>query len=212
MEKHFAKHKSKSLRSKYEVDFSAGIPERTERRNYGNTFIYPEEITDKKCGGCVRFTSNNDGFDNGRHDPNGYHCSMRGWDLPIRAEDKACVDYWDLAEHERSETEHEDAVEKRRNELWAVYALKDPIKLPIIDDGYGIIPQCPICGEMPYSTEQCHWCGQRFIQDEEVVEYATPKTIELTCPNCGAAGKAHVSKYNGHKHFKCENCGAGFME
>jgi hypothetical protein len=29
----------------------------------------------------------------------------------------------------------------------------------IIPDGE---PVCPICGEMPYSVEQCVFCGQRF--------------------------------------------------
>lgn len=62
----------------YEVDFGAGVPERTERRNSGETFIYPEELIDKTCGGCVRFTSNNDGFSHGDCDKDGYHCSMRG--------------------------------------------------------------------------------------------------------------------------------------
>ena len=34
-----------------EIKFSDGIPER-ERRS--STSIYPEELLDKKCGGCVR--------------------------------------------------------------------------------------------------------------------------------------------------------------
>ena len=28
-------------------------------------------------------------------------------------------------------------------------------------------PQCPYCGEMPYSLCQCVFCGQRFIKEEE---------------------------------------------
>ena len=64
-----------------------------------------------------------------------------------------------------------------------------------------MIPECPICGEMPYSTEQCYWCGQRFVQDEEVEEYATPQTIKGNCFNCGADVVIHVSKYNGHKSY-----------
>lgn len=196
----------------YEVDFAAGVPERTERRNSGEVFIYPEELIGKTCGGCVRFTSNNDGYNHGDCDPDGFHCSMRGWQLPIHVEDRACVDYWDNAEHERSEREHEEAVEKRRQELWDIYSLRDPVKLPIADDGYGRVPKCPTCGEMPYDLEQCHWCGQLFIQDEEVTEYGTPKLIDYKCPQCGTMGKANVSKVNGHKHFCCEKCGMAFME
>ncbi len=211
MEKRFHEGK-RFVPHKYEVDFGAGVPKRTERRNRDDVFIYPEEVCDKKCGGCVRFTSNNDGFPRGEYDINGYHCSMRGWALPIRADDKACVSYWDRAEYERSEREHEEAVEKRRRELWAVYAEREPVKLPIVNDGYGIIPSCPTCGEMPYGTEQCHWCGQRFIQDEEITEYAKPKLIDWKCRSCGTVGKAGVSKYNGHKSFRCAKCGAAWME
>ena len=47
---------------------------------------------------------------------------------------------------------------------------------------------------MPYSTEQCHWCGQRFIQDEEVKEFAKPLTKEVTCFSCGRKVIANVSK------------------
>lgn len=27
-------------------------------------------------------------------------------------------------------------------------------------------PECPHCGEMPYSTERCVFCGQRFTQED----------------------------------------------
>lgn len=77
--------------------------------------------------------------------------------------------------------------------------------------GYKKIPECPICGEMPYSTEQCYWCGQRFVQDEEVEEYATPQTINGNCFNCGADVVIHVSKYNGHKSYHCNKCGCSIM-
>lgn len=211
MEKKY-RETSRFFKHPYEVDFAAGVPERTERKNHGPVFIYPEELIDKTCGGCVRFTSNDDGFPRGDYDINGFHCSFRGWELPIHAEDKACVDYWDREEHERSEREHEESVENRRRELWAVYAEKEPVKLPIVDDGYGIVPKCPTCGEMPYDLEQCHWCGQRFVQNEETAEYGTPKLIDFKCPQCGTMGKANVSKVNGHKHFRCEKCGMAFME
>lgn len=190
--------------------FSRGVPKREERRNHGATFIYPEELLDKKCGGCVRCTERSSGpF--ARGDEKGYRCTMRGR-IEIHPEDKACVGYWDKAEHDRAERQHEEDIEKRRQELWAIYAEKPPVKLPIVNDGYGIIPECPVCGEMPYDTEQCHWCGQHFIQDQETVDYATPKEIDFTCPSCGKPGKAGVSKYNGHKHFKCAFCGLSFME
>ena len=209
MEKHFKK-RNPLFKSRFEADFGAGVPERTERRNSDDVFIYPEEIIDRKCGGCMRCEKRDHAY---RDAPaEGWHCTMRNYSIDITPDHKACVDYWDKAEHERSEMEHDEAVEKRREELWAVYAEREPVKLPVVNDGYGRMPECPICGEMPYSTEQCHWCGQRFIQDEEVQEYEKPKLIDWKCGNCGTMGKASVSKYNGHKHFRCEKCGMAFME
>ena len=32
-------------------------------------------------------------------------------------------------------------------------------------------PICPACGEMPYSTDQCLFCGQRFVGDEVVKKH-----------------------------------------
>lgn len=202
-------HKGHRYLHPFEVDFGAGIPDSTERENKNDVFIYPEELIDKKCGGCTRCEKRDHTY-KGKSD--GWHCCMRNYDIDITPDHKACVAYWDKAERERAEREIADAIEKRRKELWEVYARKEPVKLPIVNDGYGRIPQCPVCGEMPYSTEQCHWCGQRFIQDEEVAEYSKPKTIRWTCTNCGTIGTAHVSKYNGHKSFKCEKCGTAFIE
>lgn len=208
MDKRFHKG-SRFFKHPFEVDFGAGIPDSTERENRDNVFIYPEELIDKKCGGCTRCEERDHAFE-GKED--GWHCCMRDYDIDITPDHKACVAYWDKAERERAKAEMDAAIERRRQELWAIYAQREPVKLPIVNDGYGTVPQCPICGEMPYDTEQCHWCGQRFIQDEEITEYAKPKLIDWTCSNCGAVGKAHVSKYNGHKHFRCEKCGFGFME
>ena len=53
--------------------------------------------------------------------------------------------------------------------------LRKPVPLQFTDyfDGWGerIIPDyepvCPHCGEMPYSHEQCVFCGQRFVVENE---------------------------------------------
>lgn len=193
------------IKYEYEVNFGEGIPETTERMNTNETFIYPEELLDKTCDGCVRFEPRDRGY-------KGWHCKGRRWDVDVWPDHKACVGYWDREERDRAEAEHQAATEARRQELWAIYAEKEPILLPLVWDGYGRIPECPICGEMPYSTEQCYWCGQRFIQTEEIKDYAEPKEIDYTCPTCGTVGKAGISKYNGHKHFRCEDCGFAFME
>lgn len=184
-----------------EIKFSDGIPKRDEF----SRIIYPEQLLDKKCGGCVRCELR-------RRPYSVYHCMMQDYDNNISPEDKACVQYWDKEYHEECERLHEQDIENRRKELWSIYANRDPIKLPIVNDGYGMIPMCPICGEMPYSTEQCHWCGQRFVKDDEVKEYEKPLTKDGKCFNCGADVVFHISKYNGHKHFHCNNCGLSFME
>lgn len=55
-------------------------------------------------------------------------------------------------------------------------------------------PRCPYCGEMPYSREQCVFCGQRFLPDESKLEGYTIETvicdeligfIDGICPECG---------------------------
>lgn len=172
-----------------EIKFSDGMPERARR---SSTSIYPEELLDKKCGGCVRCQPRK------RKNETGYHCTTQPYTKDISPEDKACVIYWDKEEEEKYKTLIEKDKENRRKELWNIYSKREPIKLPIVNDGYGIIPECPICGEMPYSTKQCHWCGQRFIQDE-------------TCFLCGRKVIANVSKYNGHISYRCQ-CGTSFIE
>ena len=76
-------------------------------------------------------------------------------------------------------------------------------------------PVCPHCGEMPYSYEQCVFCGQRFVQDEKIEEMSEPPEEEtIDCLLCGGEGtmKGYRAKVNGHFHGKCEKCGAVMME
>lgn len=186
-----------------EIKFSDGIPNRKE--DY-NAIVYPEALLDKKCGGCVRCEKRD------RENEQGFHCSMQNYKKDILPTDKACIHWWDKEEHERVENARQEDTENRRKELWDIYSKKEPIKLPIENDGYGMIPMCPICGEMPYSTEQCHWCGQRFIQDKEIEEYNTPNETEIECFNCGGKIKGVRSKYNGHFHGTCQSCGITIHE
>ena len=51
-----------------EIKFSDGMPVR-ERRS--STSIYPEELMDKKCGGCMRCQSRK------RKGETGYHCTTQ---------------------------------------------------------------------------------------------------------------------------------------
>ena len=98
-------------------------------------------------------------------------------------------------------------VASMRNAVWKVKSAWDISRMQLIS-----IPECPICGEMPYSTEQCHWCGQRFVQDEEIEEYAKPLTENGKCISCGSDVVIHISKYNGHKRFHCDKCGCSVIQ
>lgn len=79
----------------------------------------------------------------------------------------------------------------------------------------GEAPVCPACGEMPYSTERCVFCGQAFIQDEKTRKFADPEPVEhMICLVCGDPQGMEFtrSKLNGHKHGKCRKCGAVMVE
>ena len=45
-------------------------------------------------------------------------------------------------------------------------------------------PQCPRCGEMPYSYTQCQFCGQRFTEDDRMMS----ETIKYTSEENGYTG------------------------
>lgn len=166
------------------------------------------EYWNHTCGECVRCTPN---F---RGEP-GYHCSNCGMTDPITPDRKACEIFWDKAAQDEADRQHEAEIEQRRKLLWAVYAEKPPVKLRFEDDYGGTIPMCPVCGEMPYSTKQCYWCGQRYVQDSEVEAYCDPgPEIRLDCPSCGGHETlvGRRAKYNGHLHGQCEKCGAVVAE
>lgn len=56
-------------------------------------------------------------------------------------------------------------------------------------------PECPYCKKMPYSYEQCVFCGQRFIQENPIPDKTAPQRpmkegetiifIDGICPECG---------------------------
>ena len=194
---------------KPEVSFSDGIKKYTEDFHKR---IYPEELLDKKCGSCVRCEKRDHKF-NGVG-PGGYHCMAQPYDVDITPKDKACVHWWDKKEHERIEELNNNAEEERRKELWKIYSKKDPVKLPLVFDGCGPVPLCPICGEPPYSDTQCHWCGQKFVKTEEIEDYFEEDIKHMDCWQCGGKNTIEyvVSKYNGHKRGYCKSCGMSFME
>ena len=89
---------------------------------------------------------------------------------------------------------------------------RPPVVLPFVEDyGGGMFPECPTCHEMPYSTKECYWCGQRFIQDKTVKEHAIPHTEQGTCPNCGAPVEIQIANSNNHRSYHCNECGCTVM-
>lgn len=182
----------------------------TDPFEFENEIVYPEELMDKKCGGCVRCELADICRDKGEEPY--FHCCLQSYKKHISPRDRACVQYWDREEKAERDRKIAEKREKEREERWAINSKKAPIKLPIVHDGFGMIPECPTCGEMPYSTEQCHFCGQRFIQDEKVEEYTKPLQVTEKCLVCGADVVCNVSRYNGHKSYRCSKCGTVMME
>ena len=127
-----------------EIKFSDGMPVR-ERRS--STSIYPEELLDKKCGGCMRCQPRK------RKGETGYRCTTQPYTKDISPEDKACVIYWDKEEERKYNALKTQDEENRRKELWNIYSKREPIKLPIVNDGYGIIPEwIPVSERFPESS------------------------------------------------------------
>ena len=108
--------------------------------------------------------------------------------------------------------EHQPAPEDKQNGK----APPVPLKWEPNCDGGGMgWPICPACGEMPYSTVRCLFCGQEFIQDEVTAEYSSePEEERQDCMVCGGKKTlvGYRAKSNGHFHGICEACGCRVME
>lgn len=163
-------------------------------------FINPAGHT---CSECVRFRRKSNGVCKCTdiHKPN-----------PINADDPACKGYWDAAIYEAHDKAEREAQERERLAAIEKGKLNPPCELPIVHDGYGYIPMCPNCNNPPYDYEQCQCCGQRFLPSKAIEEYSKPLTEEMTCFQCGKPVTALKSRYNGHRHYLCPNCGCVMME
>ena len=187
--------------SKYLAECEQEIRERRQNGKSENT-----------CKGCVRCERVDESRIKTLEHPTGWHCMCKSYYAGILPSDPACDIYWDREKYEIEKNEKAEKREKERLARWEKNKNNPPMKLPIVFDGYGYIPECPNCHDMPYSTEKCHWCGQRFKQDEEVKEYSKPLVKETKCILCGAPVLIRISRYNGHKSCHCKKCGAVWME
>ena len=92
----------------------------------------------------------------------------------------------------------------------------EPVHIRWAEDYWsGRYPECPSCGNMPYSLERCVFCGQRFLPDALTEEWSKPpEEVRMDCPSCG--GKSTMvgarARSNGHFHGQCTVCGCVVME
>lgn len=105
-------------------------------------------------------------------------------------------------EHQPTDDEKKNGKAKPMHILWNKCAI-------------GAFPECPACGEMPYSYERCIFCGQKFLSDKMVEKMKKPdEEVRGNCPVCG--GKNTMvgvrARSNGHFHGCCEKCGCRLIE
>ena len=106
--------------------------------------------------------------------------------------------------------EHQPAADDKEN------GKAEPVHIRWAEDYWsGRYPECPSCGNMPYSLERCVFCGQRFLPDALTEEWSKPpEEVRMDCPSCG--GKSMMvgarARSNGHFHGQCTVCGCVVME
>lgn len=92
----------------------------------------------------------------------------------------------------------------------------EPVQLRWTEDYYsGRVPECPSCGQMPYSLERCIFCGQKFLPDALTEELSKPpEEVRMDCPSCGGENTlvGARARSNGHFHGQCTACGCVVME
>lgn len=77
--------------------------------------------------------------------------------------------------------EHQPAADDKEN------GKAEPVHIRWAEDYWsGRYPECPSCGNMPYSLERCVFCGQRFLPDALTEEWSKPpEEVRMDCPSCG---------------------------
>ena len=108
-------------------------------------------------------------------------------DEPVSASDKGCKYHkyrwsWNL-EMWWSSVSYKFGRWVCEHIICPIGGLRKPVPLEWVDSFNRITdeiikkgePKCPHCGEMPYSIEQCVFCGQRFIQEDNDNESSITK-------------------------------------
>ena len=173
---------------------------------------------DVTCSGCVRY---HERMNFGVKDT---YCQMLGKGH-VEPTDKCCRQYWDRELLEKSREEYERKEEEER--LARIEGNKDKPPVEIAwaaeydgaTDSAFLAPECPVCHKYPYSTEQCYFCGTKFIQDDPALlaykeENTGTKEETSTCPKCGGVFHTISFKRNGEWRFSngwCEGCKTRFF-
>lgn len=95
---------------------------------------------------------------------------------------------------------------------------KDPVRIRWENDYGMMIPYCPSCGEMAYSTERCVFCGQKLISENKprnkmvVMGGHDDENGIITCDKCGGKDNMElISHADGAGFFeytyRCGGCG-----
>lgn len=175
--------------------------------------------TKMTCGGCCRFKFYY------RTNPKGYHCTCGNVKGIITADHTACKDYWDREEQEQLDRQRFEEQTKKREKLFAEKENRQPVKPDWTQDYDGMrdcmtepYPICPDCGNPLFSLadgDRCEYCGRKIeITPELKAYYEPPEVMKMDCFKCGGKGTLECikSRYNGHMHGRCTNCGMSFME
>ena len=137
-----------------------------------------------RCRSCFRFEAIEDdtgGFWKFRRKPKPgrkTHCWAHDYKINWDGSQSAC-EYWEARLWWNLE-EYKKYAKYHARRWWYEHVrrhiggLRKPVPLRWVDyyDGMRdeIIPagepRCPYCGEMPYSTTQCQFCGQRFVGEK----------------------------------------------
>jgi hypothetical protein len=74
---------------------------------------------------------------------------------------------------------------------------KEPKKIVWIDDyDGGKYPACPNCKEPAYYTDECCFCGQKFVQDDEALQINHSVQIERDGYTVVQASNNHIHIYD----------------
>lgn len=149
-------------------------------------------------------------------------CSALGGPERLEAQRKSCRMYWDQKEHEEDLERAEERARREREAAWTKNKNNPEMPPewqtetdPCTGRETGPLPFCPTCHEMLFEAGPCWFCGQPIRTDEAFARWLEPPVGEtMDCFNCGGKDTVQYtrSKFNGHRHGFCVQCGMHFAE